>query len=136
MIAIFLFYNIATGRQAKLAFSKDFKHCNIITYDGESWVSYDIDGYGIHTRVLDVTDGQKLLRSLRIIKTLTATICVSVKEKHFNPWKPFWVRSCNEFNRHISGVDINFTFNPCHLYKKLLRYDGKRNYEVLSAWRR
>lgn len=47
-------------------------------------------------------------------------------------WFPLTVQSCNEFARFLTGVDIGFTINPLHLYKKLLKYDRKRNYHILE----
>lgn len=136
MIAIFLFYNISNGVQAKLAFSKTLRHCNIITFDGQSWVNYEVDSYGVHTRVLEVCQAVSLIRGLKTIKQLSAIITVWVETRTYLPWKPLWVRSCNEFNRYISAVDVGFTFNPRHLYSKLIKYDKKRNFEILQKWRR
>lgn len=136
MIAIFLFYNISNGVQARLAFSKTLRHCNIITFDGAHWVNYEMDSFGVHTRVLEVKDAAPLLRGLKHIKELTAMVTVEVFDRARHPWFPWWVRSCNEFNRYIGAVDIGFTFNPRHLYSKLLKYNGRRNYEILQHWRR
>lgn len=136
MIAVFIFYKIANGVQSKLAFSKEFKHCNIITYDGDDWIMLDFDRTGLLTRKIYCKDGEQLIRNLRVIKDVTATITISLDERVKISWKPFWVRSCNEICRYASGADIGWTFNPVHLYRKLLKYTGKRNYEVLSAWRR
>ncbi len=136
MIAIFLFYNMSSGKQARLAFSKDFKHCNIITFDGEYWINYELDSYGIHTKVLETKDGVALLRGLKIIKPLLSTITVWINDPVKINWKPLWVKSCNEFDRYVSGVDIGFTWNPRHLYSKLIKYDKKRNFEILQLWRR
>lgn len=136
MIAYFLFYNYSTGVQANLAFSKEFRHCNVITFDGENWVNVEFDATGILTRVLDVNDGWSLIRGLKTIKVLTAMVVVDINERKKVAWKPFWVRSCNELDRYVAGIDLGFTFNPRHLYSKLLRYNGKRNYEILYAWRR
>ncbi len=136
MIAVFIFYKIANGIQSKLAFSKEFKHCNIITYDGDDWIMLDFDLTGLLTRKIYCKDGEQLIRSLRVIKDVTATITISLDERVKIGWKPFWVRSCNEICRYTGGADIGWTFNPVHLYRKLLKYNGKRNYEVLSAWRR
>jgi hypothetical protein len=136
MIAIFLFYNISNGIQAKLAFSDTFRHCNIITFDGSNWINYELDSLGIHTRVLDVKQGVALIRGLKSMKELVAMVTVWVEKRARMSWKPWWVRSCNEFNRYIAAVDIGFTFNPRHLYSKLLKYDKIRNYEVLQHWRR
>lgn len=136
MIAIFLFYSIANGKQSRMAFSKEFRHCNIITFDGAHWVQHDLDSYGIHTRVLKITNSPALLRALRSMKFLTAMIIVSIDKRARTVWKPFWVRSCNEFNRQTSGIDVGLTLNPSHLYRNLLKYDKRRNYEVLGQWRR
>lgn len=54
MIAIFLFYNVATGVQARLAFSDEFRHCNVVTFDGSHWINVEFDREGIKTRVIDV----------------------------------------------------------------------------------
>lgn len=136
MIAIFLFFNISTGIQAKLAFSNTYRHCNIITFDGYNWVSYELDSYGVHTRVLEVKDGWKLIRGLKHIQPLISMVTVWVEKRARFRWSPWWVRSCNEYDRYISAVDIGFTFNPTHLFTKLLKYDKKRNYEILHLWRR
>jgi hypothetical protein len=136
MLAFFLFYNIATGKQARLAFSKDFRHCNIVTFDGAHWINIELDSTGLLTRVLDVNNGNALIRGLKHIKALTAMVVVDVEVRNKTMWKPFWVRSCNELDRYVAGVDVGFTFNPRHLYSKLLKYHGRRNYQIIYAWRR
>ncbi len=135
MIHIFCFYNISTGIQAKLSFSKVFKHCNIITFDGEIWIATEFDLQGIQNRRINVFTGTSLLRGLKYIQNLIAIIVVDVKERAKTCWKPYIVRSCNELDRYISGVDIGFTFNPKHLYNKLINNSGK-NYEILYHWSR
>jgi hypothetical protein len=136
LIAVFIFYNISSGVQAKLAFSKEFRHCNIITYDGKDWIMLDFDRTGLLTRKVYCKDGESLLKRLPMLKEISATISISVQDRVKTAWKPWWVRSCNEICRYASGADIGFTFNPSSLYKKLLKYTHKRNYEVLSHWRR
>jgi hypothetical protein len=136
MIAIFLFYNVSSGPQAKLAFSKEFRHCNVITYDGKDWVLVEFDLTGLYTSVLKVTKGESLIRNLRIMKSLIAQIVVEINTRHPVRWKPWWVRSCNELDRYVTGVNIGLTFNPRHLYNKLIKYSGKRNFQILETWRR
>ncbi len=136
MIALFLFYDMANGKQAWMAFSKKFRHCNVITYDGKHWVLIDMDRLGIHTRVLDAKSATALMRGLKKIKYLTAMVCVEIDKPKRISWKPLWGRTCNELCRYATGVDTGLTFNPIGLYKKLLKYNGKRNYEILDAWRR
>lgn len=135
MICIFCFYNVSSGIQAKLAFSEEFKHCNIITFDGSHWLITEFDLQGIHIRGVKVFSSSSLLRGLKFIDSLVSMIVVDVGERAKISWKPYFVRSCNELDRYISGVDIGFTFNPKHLYNKLLRNDGT-NYEILYHWRR
>lgn len=136
MIAYFLFYKVSSGVQAKLAFSSEFKHCNIVTFDGKYWIATEFDSTGIITRVIDVDNSESFMRGLKHIDSLVALVVVDITERKRHAWFPWWVRSCNELDRYISGVDIGFTFNPIHLFKKLLKYGGKRNYEILYAWRR
>lgn len=135
MIHYFCFYNVSSGIQARLAFSKSFKHCNIITFDGDSWIVTEFDLTGIHMRKIDVLNGSSLIRGLKHIDSLIGLIVVDVAEKARIKWKPYLVRSCNELDRYIAGVDIGFTFNPKHLYNKLIKHD-KSNYEILHHWRR
>src|SRR5580658_7486214 len=119
LIAVFIFYNISSGIQARLSFSSEIKHCNIITYDGSDWIMVEFDRTGLLTRRIHCTNGESLLRHLSVVKEVTAVISVNVWERAQTAWKPWWVRSCNEICRYASGVDIGFTFNPIHLYKKL-----------------
>lgn len=135
MIHVFCFYNISTGIQSRLSFSKIFKHCNIITFDGEMWIATEFDLNGIENRRIHVHSANSLLRGLKYIQSLIGIIVVDVSERARICWKPFIVRSCNELDRYISGVNIGFTFNPEHLYNKLLRKGGK-GYSLLYHWRR
>jgi hypothetical protein len=136
LIAVFIFYNQSSGIQSRLSFSAEFKHCNIITFDGRDWISIDFDRTGLLTRRVHCNDGSALLRHLKVVKEVSAIVAVNVPKRAKTRWKPWWVRSCNEVCRYASGVDIGFTFNPVQLYKKLLKYRRRRNYEVLSHWRR
>lgn len=126
---------MSSGVQARLAFSDTFKHCNIVTFDGELWLATEFDHQGIHTRMIHVSKSSSLIRGLKYIDSLTALIVVDVGEKARVSWKPYLVRSCNELDRYISGVNIGFTFNPKHLYNRLLMNHGS-NYEILYVWRR
>jgi len=135
MISIFCFYNVSSGIQSKLAFSNIFKHCNIITYDGDIWIAIEFDLTGINTRHIDVYSASSLLRGLKHISSLIALVVVDVSERAKHIWKPYIVRSCNELDRYISGIDIGFTFNPKQLYNKLLKNQGS-NYDILYHWRR
>lgn len=135
-IAIFVFYNKSYGAQSKLSFSKDMKHCNVITFDGHHWIQFEFERTGFLTRKLHCKSGAKLIEKLPTIKEVSRIIAVIVDDKHEFMWSPWMARSCNEFSRYAAGVNIGFTFNPAHLYKKLLKYTNVRNYKILCAWRR
>lgn len=135
MICFFCFYNQSSGVQAKLAFSEEFKHCNIVTFDGQAWIATEFDLQGIQMRAIQAYKSSSLIRGLKYIDSLIGLIVVQVSDKAKVSWKPYLVRSCNEIDRYISGVDVGFTFNPKHLYNKLLKYHGT-NYEILYHWRR
>ena len=136
MIGIILFYECSFGKQARLSFSDRYRHCNVITFDGDVWLNVDMDSSGIHTRRLSVPSSNSLLRHLKLIPIVTDIIVVEISTPKIYQWSPWWVRSCNELVRYLTNIDIGFTFNPRHLYKKVLKYDGKSNYKIIDAWRR
>lgn len=137
MIAIFLFYNKAMGKQLKYTFNEQFKHCNVITFDGDIYLLSEMQSKGILYRKINAKSITSLLKNLKIIPELFAMITVFVdKNKDNNKWFPLLIRSCNEYCRLISKVDIGFTLNPINLYKKLLKYKDKRNYKIIHAWSR
>lgn len=135
MIALFLFYNKTNGFQSIFS-TKGIKHCNIICYDGQDFIMFALEEHGIGFRRIKAKSTLKIMRNIKVIETLIGMIVVNVDEPKKIPWKPFWVRSCNELCRYVSGVDIGFTFNPTHLINKLLKYNNKRNYQILSSWSR
>jgi len=135
MICFFCFYNHSGGIQSRLAFSDTFKHCNIITFDGELYLAHEFDLTGVHVRNIHAKSCLSLSRGLKHINALTALIVVMVHKRVEISWKPYIVRSCNEYNRYVSGINIGFTFNPQHLYTKLLCNDDN-DYELLHHWRR
>lgn len=135
MLAIFLFYNKAEGWQHHLAFSKEFQHCDVAIYNDTHWVLMRLGKNGIEYRVLKTQDAERMILRLRTIKEVSAIIACDIKPIEFF-WRPFIPYTCNEITRFMTGIDIGFTFNPRTLYNKLLRYDGRRNYEVIHAWRR
>lgn len=136
LIAIFIFWKISAGIQSLLSFSKEFKHCNSIIFNGKDWIMIDMDSKGFLMRKINFTDGSKLIDSLKKIETVTSVVSVEVQGRHKVMWKPYYIRSCNEVCRYASGVKLGLTFNPRHFYNRLLRFDKRTNYEILSAWRR
>ncbi len=136
MIAIFIFYDFAAGKQARLAFSDTFKHCTLLMYDGETWIFSEMTTTGFLNRTFrGVPEATRLLRRLRIIKEVTCTITCDIPVRKRRMWLPFLVRTCNEHIRYTSGIDIGWSFNPWHLHRKLLQ-NKRKNYEILDYWRR
>lgn len=131
-----MFYNVASGKQARLALNENFKHCDVVTYDGDIYLHLSWNHQGIQTRRVKARSTRVLLRAFRCDPRITAIIAVYCEKRAATGWRPLRVQSCNEFCRFVSGMDIGFTWDPYSLYKKMLRYDHKRNYEVISAWRR
>lgn len=136
MIATFVFYNKASGPQAWLGFSKKFKHCNVITFDGEYTVMIEYSKQGIVPRVYELNDCSDIIARLKRLKSVSAIVTVFINERAIMPWTPFWIKSCNELNRHVSGIDVGMTFNPRHLYSKLIKYNGHSNFIIEHHWRR
>lgn len=136
MIATFVFYNKASQGQDWLAFSKEFKHCNVIVYDGEFTVLMEFVKHGIIPRVYKLNNVDDIIKRLKRQSTVVAIVSTHVTERRSFMWSPLWIKSCNEFNRYISAVDIGMTFNPRHLYKKLVKYNGHSNFTIDYHWRR
>lgn len=136
LIAIISFYNIAFGPQAFLSFSKKFRHCSIITFDGDNCVLIEFNDCGLKTKVFRNNNVSKMIKILQRIPQIHTIVCTAIYERKKVKWKPLWGRTCNEVCRYAAGIDVGLTFNPIHLYKKLLKYSGKTNYEILSHWKR
>jgi hypothetical protein len=136
MIAIFLFYNQATGKQDKYAFSKYFRHVDLYTFARSHWVVHRFDRHGVSYFVSKFTNGGQIISHLIAVPSIVRIVALDVHTKTNFRWLPLWGRTCNELARYLSGVDIGLTYSPRHLYAKLLRYDHRRNYEILTLWRR
>lgn len=136
MIAIFLFYNKAQGKQTKWNTNKEFLHCHVMVNNGDGYILFELTSNGIDHHVVPAKQPMTIIRNVQRLDTLIATVCVWRMEPPKMKWRPFLIRSCNELSRLVAGVNIGFTYDPIHLYKKLLKYDKQRNYEVLYAWRR
>lgn len=136
MICIFLFYNVATGKQTRLNFNKEFKHCNVICFDGDCWLLSELSGEGITHRRIKTENSKQLLRNIKVIESLIGIVGTWIEPRFKTKWKPLWVRSCNEYCRYVSGIDVGFTYNPIHLYEKIFKYNENKNFKILYHWRR
>lgn len=136
MIAFFLFYNHGEGKLSRFSMSDEFRHCNVMTFDGSMWNLWTWTPRGINIRPAQVKSVDALFRTMRLMSSLTACIVVEIYKPHLFKFSPFGVHSCNELSRYVTGVDIGYTLTPKHLYKKLLKYGKIRNYTILKEWRR
>lgn len=137
MIAIFLFYNESYGIQNKISFSKDLKHCNMITYDGRDWVFTTLNKLGVYNRAVRVSKPETLLRRIKkLVPGISAIVVTYINERRVKSWFPLMINSCNEVLRVSSGIDCGITFNVAHFYKKLIMLDGLTNYNIDYSWRR
>lgn len=135
MIVIFVFYDSPTHFLSRFT-SKQFQHCDLYTYDGEYWLYYSLGLTGIKTRVYHNVEASKMVDAIKNNPSVTNLISIHVHEKHIFPWRPFYIATCNEICRHLSGVDFGISRNPGHLFGKLIKYGDSRNYEILTVWSR
>lgn len=137
MIAIFLFYSETLGKKRYFTFSKDIKHSAVILFDGENYVRFQFTKNGCEHRIVNAKNVRELIRVYQaLIPTLSAVICTFVLNQKLQVSPLTQLVSCNEFSRLIANIDVGITLNPIHLFKKLLKYDNRTNYEILYKWRR
>lgn len=136
MISIFLFYNSSNGVLARMPINEDFKHVSIVTFDGDVPFYLTLNQFGLAVNRLKVRDLGRFLTKMRGQPTVTAYLACDCDVRVVRPWRPFFIQTCNEVCRVVSGLDIGVTLTPAHLFKKVLKWDGKRNFQILSAWRR
>jgi hypothetical protein len=136
LIAAFLFYNQGIGKYGRFSFSKELVHCALLCYEGDQCILFEIAPSGFAYRILRSNDVNKNLEAIKKLPALSAFIAVMVKKKKKVKEWPFKWYTCNEVCRYFSGIDIGWTFNPKHLFKKLIKFKDKRNYELLACWRR
>jgi len=134
--AIFLFYNAASGVQSHLAFSRDKVHCDVMLSDGRGWVAFQFTSRGIAHRIMRTKNAARLLHAVKSIPELTHYVTLGVYDPPKHLWLPWIANSCNEICRKLAMIDCNWTFNPAHLYSKLIALDGKRNFQIISKWSR
>lgn len=136
MLAIFIFYNQAQGVQDRFTFSKIFRHVDVFLFAQSKWVVVRLDSGGITFRVSKFLYGHEIVEHALKLKSVSRIVGVNIHKRAKHRWFPLWVRSCNELVRYVTGIDIGFTYHPRHLYRKLLYYSHRKNFEILNMWGR
>lgn len=130
MIALFVFRDINNKFYKLFTGSSYYKHVDVITFDGHVRLAHLFRKTGVETKFVKQPVG-KLMQGLYKCKSVVCLIAVELRGKRKKVGQ-FVINTCNEYARKMSGLDIPFTFNPKSLMKKLVKYDGKRNYKILS----
>ena len=137
MIVTFFFYDKNYGLNKHLAFSRDIKHCNVVTYDGSDFVLTYFNHKGIINKVIKQDQMSDIInKKISLDKHVSAIVSVWVETRKKRMWSPLILRTCNEISRLVSGVAMGPTFNAKHLYNKLNKLDKKRNFIIDYSWRR
>lgn len=135
MLTIFVFHNRTRHRIMNLfTFSRKFKHVDAYTFNGKQWIGFRMSSDGI-TYTISEGEGRNLVEEAKKLPDVEAIIGVQIDKRAHFPWRPLTIPMCNEFARLISGVDTGASWNPRHLYNKLLKYNGRRNFEIFYRWR-
>lgn len=134
---IFVYYADHVGKPQRYTFDKSFRSCDIYMRTlGDIYVRLTFSKWGISQYTLKYSSEE--MKAI-LIKNRSVTFLQEVYVERYPifDWvPPLIIKSCNEIMRYASGVDIGFTFNPKHLYNKLLNYNGKRNYKIIDSWSR
>lgn len=137
MKTIFLFYDKTYGVCDKLSFSKDLKHCNIITCDKNVCILTTLDKTGVSSKTIKIDNLSKFIRRLpSLMPELSSIIFTYVYNRTPRRWFPMRLNSCNEIARDASGIDLPVTFNVAHLHRCILKNSERSNYDIDYTWRR
>lgn len=135
MLAIFLFYDKSDVVQSRIS-PKDFKHVNCVLNDGSGWVLFEHDATGLWYRQYKINDGSALIRNLKRIESLTHLVCVDIGERKKRAWWPWVIDACHQQIIRMCGLDIGWSFTPKGFFKKLIKYNGKTNFDIILRWNR
>lgn len=137
MIAIFIFYDKAFGLKQMLSFSKDLKHCDVVTYDGKDFImTYSYHG-GVRSKKIYSKNSDQLIKTLKkSMPNISAIVSVEIDIDENKMFSPIFINSCNEIARIHGEVKVGMSFNPAHLYYLLHKKDGERNFVIRNTWRK
>jgi len=81
-------------------------------------------------------NSEGLIDRIKSDPTVQSIISLDIGKRSERKWFPLLINSCNEICRLVTGIDVGFTFNPKHLYKKLLMNNGISNFHIDYYWER
>lgn len=134
MIYIFLFYQKNEGLPAWLPLHPYFRHCDYLMCDGDGWVSVTFGRRGVKMGAKWHINYAKVIKTIERIPEVSGYVVIKKTRDYIRRWFPIQLRTCNEMSRIMTGLNISFTSSPYALFKKLLKYNGERNYRILEYW--
>lgn len=135
MLAIFLFYDKSDVVQARIS-PPDFKHVNCVLNEGDHWVLFDMDAAGLSHHVYKIKDGAALIRNLKRLESLTHLVCVDIGERKRRKWLPWCINTCHQQIVRMCGLDVGWSVTPKGFYNKLIKHNGRRNFDIILRWQR
>lgn len=131
---IFLFYNKSQGVPEWVPLHKDFRHCDYLLLDGNTCTMFSFNRKGVQVGRRWASTPDEVMQAINNIDQVSAYITLVKSYDYHRRWFPFQLRLCQEMSRIMTGLDIPLSLTPYGLYKKLLKYDCKRNYQILTHW--
>jgi len=136
MRVVLVFYNHGDSWVSNWLLHEDYKHVDCFIEVGKRWFVLRLTHSGIAVRRSRYFSAGSLFNAAKKLSTVT---CIIEIESYYVLRETFFVPrilTCNELARYLSKVDVGLTLTPYHFYKKLLKYDHMRNYEIITHWRR
>lgn len=132
----FLFYNYRY-RWPSYFSPKAFSHVSLLIQGKQGWYSFNpTDAMG-EIREYAWKDSDRVLKTLTKVPTLShivGLVLTSIKKPPKLYFPIMLPTACHNLVKYVSGVDLGWAFNPYFLYRQLLKYDQKRNYEIVRKW--
>lgn len=123
MIAIFLFYE---GKFWK------FSACSLILVTPDGAFMFEPYRSHIGFRKLKTMDIESYISKIKRYSKASELVVLEIKSEPRQRISSILSKTCNELLKHIAGLDLGFTFTPYQFYKQILKYNKKRNYEILQ----
>ena len=126
-----IFANVNSGFFKWMARDKNLKHLEAIISDGQQTYTVCSKGATLSIRTLSTPALDFVERLLRLDK-ITMVVGICVESLRYQAVNPFLLlgNTCNEQIKRACGINLPLTTTVANFYKKLKRYDNKRNYKI------